>query len=74
MILFSDRMAIERTYDNWRKKTNAFNCTFNVITFLSSMGWLDEKRIRKSRAFQNQDLDKLFKSPKKPKLEIVEEP
>ena len=45
MIFFTQRKRLAKKYEEWISKNNALDCPFNVISFLSLMGYLNEEKI-----------------------------
>ena len=46
MLLFTARLKLAEKYDQWRKENHVLDCPLSVVTFLLSMGLLDEDKCR----------------------------
>lgn len=45
MIFFSARRWLEKQYMNWLFEHEVRDCTFSVISFLASKGYLNEEKV-----------------------------
>lgn len=44
MLFFSKRKELENRYYDWVKENKVADCPFNVITFMSAHGLIDEEK------------------------------
>ena len=47
ILLFKDRLYIERLYNRWIECTGVANSPSSVVAFMSINGWLNEQKIIK---------------------------
>lgn len=56
MLFFSARKQLERLYDRWREERGTKDCPFNVISFLTGEGLINEEAARQYIADHEKEL------------------
>ena len=58
MIHFSDRIALQRAFDEWAEENHAVNSAMNVIAFLQMIGAVNEEVLKQYLSDKKADLIK----------------